>query len=387
MTNSLYSKNIEKYMKEIQVPILISNFKPFRLISRNKYDVWNPSLEQINNATYDYVKLHRASKFFNAHLPKKMPACFGFDGSLIFPFINEFKNDDLVVEEVNRILASVFLGGVYVESISPLDVSRGLMYTNGYYRHSSTHSCNADFHRAIAECDAGKIASIKLLEPEIINVDEVISSYNYGYKILSKLPTLSSSLLIGAFTYYKNYQLRESLAHAWICVEQLLEFIWKKTVVEDAKSINIPKRRKFIESQQWNSAHKIEMLYQNNLISEKLYSDLSLARFARNDLIHKGVNPSYNESRSALMALILLIEVASKLNEVIFNNSNLENFISDKLESCIPQTNVDEKIIDEKFNVEYWKEMKVIPGDKHWKGEYDSYPDITLSQISTDKDE
>lgn len=31
--------------------------------------------------------------------------------------------------------------------------------------------------------------------------------------------------------------------------------------------------------------------------------------------------------------------------------------------------------------------MKVIPGDKHWKGEYDSYPDITLSQISTDKDE
>lgn len=129
------------------------------------------------------------------------------------------------------------------------------------------------------------------------------------------------------------------------------------------------------------------MLYQNNLISEKLYSDLSLARFARNDFIHKGVNPSYNESRSALMALILLIEVVSKLNEIIFNNSNLENFISDKLESCIPQTNVDEKIIDEKINVEYWKEMKVIPGDKHWKGEYDSYPDITLSQISTDKDE
>ena len=104
-------------MNEVNIPILISNFKPFRLISRDKSDRWEPSLDDINNSTYDYVKLHRVSKFFDAHLPKPMPACFGFDGSLIFPFIEEFKNDDLVVEEVNRILASIFLGGVYVESI------------------------------------------------------------------------------------------------------------------------------------------------------------------------------------------------------------------------------------------------------------------------------
>ena len=188
-------------MSEINIPILISNFKPFRLISRDESDIWEPSLEEINSSSYDYVKLHRASKFFDAYLPKPMPACFSFDGSLIFPFIEELKNDDLVVEEVNRILASVFLGGVYVESISPLDVSRGSMNVTGYFRHSSTHSSNSDFHRAIGECDAGSLASVRLL------------------------------------------------AHAWIGVEQILEFIWKETIVEDAKSINIPKRRKFIESQ------------------------------------------------------------------------------------------------------------------------------------------
>mgnify|MGYP006977014348 FL=1 len=103
---------IEVAVNEISIPILISNFKPFRLICRDKFDIWNPSLEQINKSTYDYVKLHRASKFFDANLPRKMPACLGFDGSLIFPFIEEFQNDDFVIEEFNRILASIFIGGV-----------------------------------------------------------------------------------------------------------------------------------------------------------------------------------------------------------------------------------------------------------------------------------
>lgn len=373
-------------MSEINIPILISNFKPFRLISRDESDAWQPSLEEINSSTYDYVKLHRVSKFFDAHLPKPMPACFGFDGSLIFPFIEEFKNDDLVVEEVNRILASVFLGGIYVESISPLDVSRGSMNVTGYYRHSSTHSSNSDFHRAIGECDAGSLASIRLLDPEIMEADQLISAYNYGHKVLAKLPTLSPSLFIGAFTYYKNHQLREALAHAWIGVEQILEFIWRETVVEDAKSVNIPKRRKFIESQQWNSAHKIEMLYQQGFIQEELYSSLSKARFARNDFIHKGVTPSYEESHLALMSLIILVEVASKINEVDFNRSNLEQHLPEKSKLCIPQTFVPEKICNKFLNVRYWREIKVIPGDKGWEGDYESYPDITLSPIKASEE-
>lgn len=198
-----------------------------------------------------------------------MPACFGFDGSLILPFIDEFENDNLVVEEVNRILASIFIGGVYVEAIMPLDVSRGKMNVTGYYRHCSTHSSNANFHHAIGECDAGALASIRLLEPEVLSADMIISAYDYGHKVLSKLPTVSPSLFIGAFTYYKQHQLCEALAHAWINIEQILELIWEKTIVEDAKSVNIHKRRKFIESQQWNSAHKIEMLFQKNIYVRK----------------------------------------------------------------------------------------------------------------------
>lgn len=373
-------------MSKINIPILIANFKPFRLISRDDSDIWNPSIEQINNSTYDYVKLHRASGFFDAHLPKPMPACFGFDGSLIFPFIEEFKNENLVVEEVNRILASIFLGGIYVESIEPLDISKGMMNVTGYYRHSSTHSSNADFHHAIGECDAGTLASIRLIEPEIINFDKILLAYNYGHKVLSKLPTLSPSLFISAFTYYKHHQLREALAHAWISIEQILEFIWKETLVEDAKSVNILKRRKFIQSQQWNSAHKIEMLYQKEYLSEESYSFLSKARFARNDFIHKGLIPSYEESHSALMSLVLLVEVASKINGLDFNRTNLDKNLSYSLKHCIPQTFTYKKSINEALNVKYWRKVKLIPGDKDWKGEFESYPDITLSEIERSED-
>ncbi|EMO5534263.1 TPA: hypothetical protein L7126_000582 [Klebsiella pneumoniae] len=373
-------------MKEINIPILIANFKPFRLISRDDSDIWNPSLEQINNSTYDYVKLHRASRFFNAHLPKPMPACLGFDGSLIFPFIDEFKNENLVVEEVNRILASIFIGGVYVEAIMPLDVSRGKMNITGYYRHCTTHSSNANFHHAIGECDAGSLASIRLLKPEVISADKIISAYDYGHKVLSKLPTVSPSLFIGAFTYYKQHQLCEALAHAWISIEQMLELVWKKTIVEDTKSVNIHKRRKFIESQQWNSAHKIEMLFQNKYLCEETYSFLSKARFARNDFIHKGLTPSYEETHSALMSLISLVEVSSKINEVDFEWAKIYQNIPNVGINCIPQTSISNKKERNDPDVKYWREVKKIPGDKDWEGQFESYPDITLSAIGTIED-
>ena len=39
----------------IKVPILIANPRPFRLALRTPDDSWSPSIEQINNASYDYV--------------------------------------------------------------------------------------------------------------------------------------------------------------------------------------------------------------------------------------------------------------------------------------------------------------------------------------------
>ena len=369
-------------MKVHYVPVLIANFKPFRLIIRDEQDEWKPSIEEINSCTYNYVKLHRVTKFFNAHLSNNFPACFGFDGSLIFPFTADFRNDDKIVEETNRILASILIGGVYVESISPLDISRGKMNSYGYYQHSQTFSLTSDFHSAIGECGAGNLNSIKLMNPPLIEASKIISAYEYGHKILQNVPLLLPSLFINSFTYYKNFQLREALAMCWISIEQLIEEIWNSTLINEAKLVNIPNRRKFLDSQQWNVAHKIEMLYQKNYIMDNDYKLLSKARIARNDFIHKGLTPTYEAVHSAIVSLITLLEKNSSLNGINFGRAKLEKYIPSEIAESIPPTYIqkENKEIPAE-NILFWRARKVLPGDKDWVGEIETFEDITLEPL------
>lgn len=116
-----------------------------------------------------------------------------------------------------------------------------------------------------------------------------------------------------------------------------------------------------------------------------MYSSLSKARFTRNDFIHKGITPSYEESYSALISLIILVEVASKLNKVDFNRNYLEKYLSDNSQPCIPQIYVPKERPNKPLDVKYWREIRVIPGDNNWEGEFESFPDITLQPIKSDK--
>ena len=93
------------------VPIIIGNCAPFRLVMR-KEDVWNPTLEQINNRKYDYVKLCRISMFLDIGIAPYSLA-IGFDGSLILPAIEEFRNRDNAVNKLNEVLGVLLLGGIY----------------------------------------------------------------------------------------------------------------------------------------------------------------------------------------------------------------------------------------------------------------------------------
>ena len=54
------------------IPIIIGNCNPFRIIAR-EIDKWNPSLDEINTLSYDYVKLNRNSTALdvNITIPKK----------------------------------------------------------------------------------------------------------------------------------------------------------------------------------------------------------------------------------------------------------------------------------------------------------------------------
>ena len=244
------------------VPILIANPKPFRIIVRDEDDVWEPTLENINRSSYDYVKLHRASAFFDADLKCNFPICVAFDGSFILPACSDYRSVEESLDEFNRVFASILVGGVYITSVQPSDLSEGKMSTYGYYRHTRTLGGNGNLYKALGNRDAGADDNIKLLAPLLIVAKKIELAYQAGAETFKNIDNLSPSLFITAFTYFIDMQTREALTNAWICIEQVLEYLWRETVLTEVKAINIEGRGKFMGSQRWSAAHKIEMFFQ-----------------------------------------------------------------------------------------------------------------------------
>ena len=77
--------------KKIIIPAFIASPLPFRLIKRNEKDIWNPTIEEINNHTYDYVRLHRISGTIDIGLQKPYTMAVTFDGSFILPALKKYE--------------------------------------------------------------------------------------------------------------------------------------------------------------------------------------------------------------------------------------------------------------------------------------------------------
>ena len=250
------------------VPIHLANPRPFRLVIRDKCDVWRPTLDEINRSAYNYIKLHSATRFIYVDTPEPYPICVGYDGSYILPAIKRYNTLEATLDAFNRIFASILIGGIYIECVDPEDLSHGEMTEFGYYRHKQTYGGNGELHRALGIRGASAIDAVRLIEAPTILADDIESAYSRGATVLKNIENLSPSLLITSFTYFLKRQTKEALSHTWICSEQILDHIWRLLVVNDAKRSQIGHRRKFLESQQWSAAHKIELLHQKSVLSK-----------------------------------------------------------------------------------------------------------------------
>src|SRR6185503_1582651 len=116
----------------IQIPVIIGNYAPFRLVLREG-ESWNPTLEQVNNNEYDYVKLSRMSTFIDIGIA---PFSLGvsFDGSLVLPATKEFRLQETALDKFNETLGILLLGGIYCEAVQPTDISYGSLFIGGYLR-------------------------------------------------------------------------------------------------------------------------------------------------------------------------------------------------------------------------------------------------------------
>ncbi len=362
----------ETDLNKTSVPIIIANASPFRLIRRDENDIWNPTWDELNSRTYNYVKLHRTTSAIDVGLPQPFNMIFGYDGSFILPALPEFKNPEKALEIFNRTLGELLFGGIYYEAVSPNDLSFGILYFNGYFKPlSSGKGPNASFHAEIGMRYVSTIDVARLHNPPTLEYESIYHALEEGRKVLNRLPKISVPILLNGITFLVNKQWSEALSNIWTTTEQVVNQIWEQTVIKNDPTISeISGRKEFLgDYRTWTVATEIEVLYQKGLLDLYTYKLLNIARKSRNEFIHKSSVPSVDDTKAAVEALFALISLT--ISEYKDSKS-----LNPTLEKVLNYLSIDERRKKTFSNEEVvaWLPIPAIPGDKEWGD--DPYEDI-----------
>lgn len=362
------------------VPVIIGNAAPFRLVLRDT-DKWEPTLDEVNSRSYDYVKLHRLSTYLDVGI-QPFSLGVGFDGSLIIPATKEFQDKDAALDKFNQTLGQLLFGGIYSEAVLPEDIYLGILTFDGYFKAvSATSGSVGNFHKAIRTKHVGTLDVMRLLNPIEIPVSDLEQSLAKGMGILDKLPKLSSSLLLNGVTHFVKHQWAEALVFLWTSIEQVIGHIWNSEILRKRNDSGeeISGRKKFLQDYRtWSTSTKVEMLYQNSLIGSGEYQLLNNARKARNDFVHRAVKPTQINAESALDSLFQLVSLA-------VTEYKKHDFLSEPKE--LVMRNLRGELLPKKrsFNldeVSHWLALPPIPGDVNWGDEpYEIIEELQLKPV------
>ncbi len=363
---------------ENAVPIITANYRPLRFVLINDTDFWIPTIEQINNRDYDYVKLHRMSTYFDIGIaPYSLGICF--DGTLVLPAIPKYYDASHALTLFNRTLSELLLGGVYCEAVTPDDIGYGSLTFTAYTRIiKSGWGPSVSFHTAARLKVIGPLDSIKLLKPETITIDELHTSLKTGRELISRLGEIPREQILYGTTFYVRKQWAESLIHIWTIIERITELTWQKYVVNPFASSK--KRREFLDDHRtWPVSTKLEVLFQKKLLPVSTCDMLEEVRKARNNFAHYGKIPTYDTASKALRGCF---ELASLCASDFESEDLFEQVVSQVVKRCnleiLPQ-----KRMLKLSELEYWLPCPPIPGDKEWGDrEYEIVDDLCLKPIA-----
>lgn len=349
-------------------PGIIAFTNPFRLVLKDNDDEWAPSLEDINNSTYDYVKLNRLSTSFDIGLPYPLHLLVGFDGSLVIPAIEEYRSNEKAIETFNQLLGEMLFGGVYFEPIEPGDLSRCLLFETGYVRSIGfPYNPNARFHNELRSRLGSSYNSIVMIDPPRLTAFKMHESRKKGKNICSTITNFSVSFALHGLSSYISHHWANALSNFWIGVEQVISYLWDKEIIHGGKhpSILISGRREFLnDTRTWTTSTQIEMLYQLSVIDQQTYQFLSQARKARNRLVHNGKTPSREVADDAFQALFRLISLS------VSDRSDSLSGIMDQYRSIDPISRFDLETTPRTYSTEevkYWREgPPPLPGEPDW---------------------
>lgn len=292
----------------IATSVMLANFEPFRLVLRPE-DAWQPTIRDLNARNYDYVKLHRLSMFIDDIAPFWLG--IAFDGTLVLPVSQDMLAKEQTLPIFNKALCAALLGGVFCESVGPLDLVPGLATAEGYTKAIAPPlGAVASFHYAIRTKHVGQHDVIRLLNPPTMSIKDFSGAVRAGLGILERVRGLSPELVLAGTTFLVRHQWAEALIHLWACTEQVISRMWVDRVVapSSAAEPQIDGRISFLKDQRtWTASVRSELLFQRGVIDAETYALMARVRKCRNRFVHDGVTPDADSTRGAARVLFRLM--------------------------------------------------------------------------------
>lgn len=356
------------------VPLVMAVSAPLKLIAKDGRDSWNPTLQDINRSTYDYLKLNRASGFIDGNVAPYM-MLVGFDGSLAMPALPDFSNPDSALKIFNRVFLEMLLGGVYTEGALPADICTGWLFDTGYIRMYGGTSRTTSLHFSLRDRSASVSDNIVLLDKKPITLAKLQKSITRGRAILDRCDPISPEIALAGTTHYVAGALAEALTCLWTSIEQLISRMWRLEVESKTSVDAIPNRSGFLKDYRvWTTSARIELLFQKGIVEAETYRLLNIARKARNEFIHRGSQPDLPDATAALTALFqLLSSCASGYKDTLLLDETCRQVVA----RCIRRPRTAEKV-----EPRYWRDISRLPGEPQFKGKYKPF-DLQLKPIST----
>ena len=357
-------------------PVIIAFPSPFRLVMKDSNDQWNAELKDINGLTYDWARLSRATAFFDGNIAP-LAMMVGFDGSLVMPALDEFRDHQKAAAVFNRTLSELLLGGVYVEAIAPGELTLGSLLDTGYVRiFSPGLGVAANLHSALRSKSPNPTQAISLLKPKTILADDFVSAVHRGKEVLKSAPTLSPDIVLAGITHFVRRQLTESMVTLWTAVEQTVSHIWEVQVRKPAsEQASIPGRKDFLsDNRTWPISARLEVLFQKSVISAGLYAQLDAARKARNSFIHAGSLPPESSVEQCLRGLLALLSVCRTQFE---KEDELQGAFDMVMQNARPERRDPIKALEPEF----WRAIPPLPGEVNWEGSFEPF-DLNFQPMS-----
>ncbi|MCP2080844.1 UNVERIFIED_ORG: hypothetical protein J2W74_002030 [Methylorubrum zatmanii] len=361
----------------IRVPVLIAVSSPLTAITLDENDKFELSLEDINSLSYDRLKLCRSTMTVDGGLgvlggdATKAGVIVSFTGAMLFPL---FKGVDraFVLSSANKVIFEMLLGGIPFDAISPDDIGFGEIYGTGYFMLTGgAEGANYNFLMSLQQVTISNYEAIKLYKLRSYTKTEIAAAIEKGTSYAKCLSEINPSLFLDGLTHLRRRQLPSALIFIWSTAEFLLSRIWQDRIIPQGTGIT--GRKRFVESNQWQAAHRAEVLFQIGIIDEQIYNKLNIARSARNTLAHRGEEPGEDVCLSGLGASLSLMSliVSSYSDATLFDHIGKRHRSEETEGPSQPLA---------------WRHIKAVPGHPQWdETEFPRHPELELVPLKASK--